>query len=97
MNSRCNDNDHVVMLQKIDNMIIAGEATSLQEGFLRRLYAFRNLLVVHASQDKNLQEGIKTIVSKHRKKILLYGGGITLSIFIPLFLITKTSFFLPAP
>jgi hypothetical protein len=97
MSSRCNDNDHVVLLQKIDNVIVAGEALELEKGFLRRIYAIRNLLVVHASNDKNVAEGVKKIISTHRKRILFFGGGITLSILIPFLLITKTSAFLSSP
>lgn len=97
MNHRCNDNDHVVLLQKIDNTIIAGEGLELEKNFLKRLYAIRNLLVIHASNDKNITEGVKKIISKNRKRIILIGGGITFSIILPFLLLTRTSFFLSNP
>jgi dUTPase len=91
----CADSDHVVMLQKVDKMILVAEESQYDIGFRRRLQAFRNLLVIHAAKTKDLGEAAQQLIKNHRRRILAIGIPITLSIGIPYFLLTKTSWLLP--
>jgi hypothetical protein len=94
---QCNNTDHVVLLQKLDNMILVAEESQYELGFRKRLQSFRNLLVIHAARTKDLGEAAQTIINSHRKRILAFGIPITLSIGIPYFALTKTSWLIPKP
>jgi hypothetical protein len=94
---QCNNTDHVVLLQKLDKMILVAESSEYEEGFRRRLQSFRNLLVIHAAKTKDLGEAAQSLINGHRKRILLWGIPVTLSIAIPYVVMTKTSWMMPKP
>lgn len=94
---QCNNTDHVVLLQKLDKMILVAEASEYDSGFRRRLQSFRNLLVIHAAKTKDLGEAAQSLINGHRKRILLWGIPVTLSIAIPYLVLTKTSWFIQKP
>ena len=93
----CNNTDHVVLLQKLDKMILVAEESEYDQGFRRRLQAFRNLLVIHAAKTKDLGEAAQSLINNHRKRILAWGIPITLAIGIPYFVVTRTSWAIPKP
>jgi hypothetical protein len=93
----CNNTDHVVLLQKLDKMILVAESSEYDLGFRRRLQSFRNLLVIHAAKTKDLGEAAQSLINGHRRRILAWGIPITLSIGIPYFALTKTSWLIPKP
>lgn len=94
---QCNNTDHVILLQKLDKVILVAEESEYDLGFRRRLQAFRNLLVIHAAKTKDLGEAAQSLINGHRKRILAWGIPITLSIGIPYFALTKTSWLIPKP
>jgi len=94
---QCNNTDHVILLQKLDKVILVAEESQYDIGFRRRLQAFRNLLVIHAAKTKDLGEAAKSVINKHRMRILMWGIPVTLSIAIPYLVLTKTSWVMPKP
>ena len=96
----CNNTDHVVLLQKLDKMILVAEESEYDQGFRKRLQAFRNLLVIHAAKTKNLGDAAaaaKEMVRNHKKKILIVGAAILSSIVVPYFVITRTTWLMQKP
>lgn len=88
------DTDHVVMLEKVDKMILHAEKLEVDQGLRRRMYALRNLLVIHSSKAQNVKDEIENILNFHRKKILIIGFTIGTIIIVPYYFLNKTSFFL---
>jgi hypothetical protein len=91
------DTDHVVILQKIDKIILAAEEKEYELGFRRRLYALRNLVVCHAGKAQDIKDEIENIIHKNKNKILIVGIALTSSIFIPYFVLTRTTWLMPKP
>lgn len=90
LNAACNDREHVTILQKVDRMILAAEAANVDKGLRTRMYALRNLIVIHAENGKGLSEELQIAVKKHKKRILIGGLCATLAITAPYFIITRT-------
>lgn len=90
LNAACNDRDHVTILQKVDKMILAAEAAEVDKGLRTRMYALRNLIVVHADRGKDLSEEIQNTIKAHKKRILVGGLCATLAIAVPYFVISRT-------
>ena len=86
----CDDRDHVVLLQKVDKMILAAEGEEVDKGLRTRMYAIRNLLVIHSNKTKDISDQLKETVAAHKRKILIGGVCATLAITIPYFVIART-------
>ena len=96
----CNNTDHVVLLQKLDRMILVAEESEYDQGFRKRLQAFRNLLVIHAAKTKNLGDAAaaaKEMVRNHKRKILIAGAAVVSAIVVPYFVITRTTWLMSKP
>lgn len=91
------DTDHVVILQKIDKIILAAEEKEYDIGFRRRLYALRNLVVHHSGKAQDFKDEIENLIHKNKNKILIVGALLTSLIFIPYFVLTRTTWLMPRP
>ena len=96
-NSHNMDRDHVVMLEKLDKMILHAETEEVDTGLRRRMYALRNLLVIHAGKAQDIKDELTQLIAKNRKRILLIGATITSLIVVPYFVLTRTTLFSPKP
>lgn len=91
------DKDHVVMLEKLDKMIIHAETEEVNAGLRRRMYALRNLLVIHAGKAQDIKDELTQIIAKNKKRILLIGTATVSAILVPYFIITKTTWLMQKP
>ena len=85
------DKDHIVLLEKIDKLILASEAEEVGASLKRRMKAIRGLLVIHASKTTDIKDQIAKSVETNRKKFVILGIALPFAIFIPYFLVTRTS------
>jgi len=91
------DTDHVVLLQKIDKLIIAAETAQVDKSICRRVYAIRNLMVIHASKAQNFKDDLTKLLNKNRIRILVFGAISSLAILLPYLTLTRTTGFLHKP
>jgi hypothetical protein len=91
------DRDHVVMMEKLDKIILHAETEKVDTGLRRRMYALRNLLVIHAGKAQDIKDELTQLIAKNKKKILVIGAATISAIMIPYITITRTSWFLQKP
>ena len=96
-NSHNMDRDHVVMLEKLDKIILHAETEEVDTGLRRRMYALRNLLVIHAGKAQDIKDELTQLIAKNRKQILLIGASIVSAIVVPYFVITRTTWLMSKP
>ena len=96
-NQQSIDTDHVVLLQKIDKIILAAEENEYELGFRRRLYALRNLLVIHSGKAQDIKDEIENLIRKNKHKVLLVGALLSTLILGPYFVMTRTTWLIPKP
>lgn len=96
-NQQSIDTDHVVILQKIDKIILVAEEREYDLGFRRRLYALRNVVVFHSGKAQDIKDEIEHLIRRNKNKILIVGALVTSLIFIPYFVLTKTTWLIPRP
>jgi len=96
-NQHSMDRDHVVLLEKLDRMIIVAEGSGVDEGLIKRMFAIRALLVVHANKAQDLKEEVVEIVATNKIKILIIGAIVSSAIGLPYLLVTRTTVGIPSP
>jgi len=96
-NSHNMDRDHVVMLEKLDKMILHAETEEVDTGLRKRMYALRNLLVIHSGKAQDIKDELTQLIAKNRKQILLIGTAVVSAIVIPYFVITRTTWLMGKP
>ena len=96
-NSHNMDRDHVVMLEKLDKIILHAETEEIDTGLRRRMYALRNLLVIHAGKAQDIKDELTQLIAKNRKQILLIGTAVLSAIVVPYFIITRTTWLMAKP
>ena len=96
-NSHNMDRDHVVMLEKLDKIILHAESEEVDTGLRRRMYALRNLLVIHSGKAQDIKDELSQLIAKNRKRILLVGAAVVSAIVVPYFIITRTTWLMQRP
>lgn len=96
-NSHNMDRDHVVMLEKLDKIILHAETEEVDTGLRRRMYALRNLLVIHAGKAQDIKDELTQLIAKNKKQILLIGAAVVSAIVVPYFVITRTTWLMSKP
>jgi len=96
-NSHNMDRDHVVMLEKLDKIILHSEDLEVESGLRKRIYALRNLLVIHSNKAQDIKDELTQLIAKNRKQILLIGASIVSAIVVPYFVITRTTWLMGKP
>lgn len=96
-NSHNMDRDHVVMLEKLDKIILHAETEEIDMGLRRRIYALRNLLVIHAGKAQDIKDELTQLIAKNKKQILLIGASVVSAIVVPYFVITRTTWLMGKP
>jgi len=96
-NSHNMDRDHVVMLEKLDKIILHAETEEVDTGLRKRMYALRNLLVIHAGKAQDIKDELSQLIAKNRKRILLIGAAAVTGIVVPYFVITRTTWLMQKP
>lgn len=93
--SACDNEDHVVLLQKLDKLILTAEENEYDKGFRTRLHALRNLLVIHANKTRGVTQVLKENIIQYRTRILFVGFSIAFVISIPYLILSRTSWLSP--
>ena len=96
-NSHNMDRDHVVMLEKLDKIILHAESEEVDTGLRRRMYALRNLFVIHSGKAQGMKDELNQLIAKNRKRILLIGAAVVSAIVVPYFVITRTTWLMQKP
>lgn len=96
-NSHNMDHDHVVMLEKLDKMILHAETEEVDTGLRKRMYALRNLLVIHSGKAQDIKDELTQLITKNRKRILLIGTAVVSVIVVPYLAITRTTWLMAKP
>ena len=96
-NSHNMDRDHVVMLEKLDKIILHAETEEVDTGLRKRIYALRNLLVIHSGKAQGMKDELNQLIAKNRKRILLIGAAVVSAIVVPYFIITRTTWLMQKP
>jgi hypothetical protein len=96
-NSHNMDRDHVVMLEKLDKIILHAETEEVDTGLRKRIYALRNLLVIHSGKAQGMKDELNQLIAKNRKRILLVGAAVVSAIVVPYFVITRTTWLMQKP
>lgn len=91
------DRDHVVLLDKIDKIILHAEGLEVETGLRKRMYALRNLMVIHSQKAQDIKDEIASTITKNKTRILIFGPVITGLIVVPYLLLTRTTLSLHYP